>query len=99
MEYKHEVIFCVVNAGFSETVMDAAKAAGAGGGTVIVWDYIPLVGGQTLGAATGLYSLAVGFLLGIVVIVAVSLCTKAPAKEITETFDNVNSSVKASRKA
>ena len=25
MEYKHEVIFCVVNAGFSETVMDAAK--------------------------------------------------------------------------
>ena len=61
----------------------------AGGGTVIVWDYIPLVGGQTLGAATGLYSLAVGFLLGIVVIVAVSLCTKAPSKEITDEFDRV----------
>lgn len=35
MEYKHEVIFCVVNAGFSETVMDAAKEFGARGGTVI----------------------------------------------------------------
>ena len=35
MEYKHEVIFCVVNAGFSETVMDAAREFGARGGTVI----------------------------------------------------------------
>ena len=61
----------------------------AGGGTVIIWDYIPLVGGQTLGAATGLYSLAVGFLLGIVVIVVVSLCTKAPSREITDEFDRV----------
>ena len=35
MEFKHEVIFCVVNAGFSESVMDAAKEFGARGGTVI----------------------------------------------------------------
>ena len=35
MEYKHEVIFCIVNAGFSDAVMDAAKAFGARGGTVI----------------------------------------------------------------
>ena len=35
MEYKHEVIFCVVNAGFSDTVMDAAREFGARGGTVI----------------------------------------------------------------
>ena len=35
MEFKHEVIFCVVNAGFSEAVMDAAKEFGARGGTVI----------------------------------------------------------------
>lgn len=33
--YNHEVIFCIVNAGFSDAVMDAAKAFGAGGGTVI----------------------------------------------------------------
>lgn len=35
MEFKHEVIFCIVNAGFSEAVMDAAKEFGARGGTVI----------------------------------------------------------------
>ena len=35
MEFKHEVIFCIVNAGFSDAVMDAAKEFGARGGTVI----------------------------------------------------------------
>lgn len=34
-QYKHEVIFCVVNTGFSDAVMDAAKEFGARGGTVI----------------------------------------------------------------
>ncbi len=61
----------------------------AGGGSVILWDYIPLVGGKTLGTVTGLYSLAVGFILGIVVIVIVSLCTREPSKEITDEFDRV----------
>ncbi len=31
----YEVVFCVVNAGYSELVMDAAKEVGARGGTVI----------------------------------------------------------------
>ena len=35
MTFQHEVIFCIVNAGFSEAVMDAAKEFGARGGTVI----------------------------------------------------------------
>ena len=35
MEFKHEVIFCIVNAGFSEAVMDAAREVGARGGTVL----------------------------------------------------------------
>lgn len=35
MKYKHEAIFCIVNSGFSEAVMDAAKKAGARGGTII----------------------------------------------------------------
>ena len=35
MIYKHEVIFCIVNAGFSDAVMDAAKEFGARGGTVL----------------------------------------------------------------
>ena len=32
---KYEVIFCIVNTGFSEEVMDAAREFGARGGTVI----------------------------------------------------------------
>ena len=35
MNYEHEVIFCIVNAGFSDEVMDAAREFGARGGTVI----------------------------------------------------------------
>ena len=31
----YEMIFCIINSGFSETVMDAAREAGARGGTVI----------------------------------------------------------------
>lgn len=34
-EFKHEVILCIVNNGFSDVVMDAAREFGAGGGTVI----------------------------------------------------------------
>lgn len=33
--YQHEVIMCIVNSGFSEAVMDAAREFGARGGTVI----------------------------------------------------------------
>ena len=32
---KHEMIMCIVHAGFSETVMEAAKSAGARGGTIL----------------------------------------------------------------
>ena len=35
MENKYEAIMCIVNSGFSEDVMDAARTAGARGGTVI----------------------------------------------------------------
>ena len=35
MKYQHEVIFCIVNAGFSDAVMDAAREFGARGETVI----------------------------------------------------------------
>jgi nitrogen regulatory protein PII len=34
-KYKHEVILCIVNSGFSDEVMDAAREFGAKGGTVI----------------------------------------------------------------
>ena len=35
MSVRHECILCIVNAGFSDNVMDAAKSAGARGGTVL----------------------------------------------------------------
>lgn len=35
MQFEHEMILCIVNAGFSEAVMDVAKEIGARGGTVI----------------------------------------------------------------
>ena len=35
MEKKYEAIFCVINAGFSDDVMFAARKAGAAGGTVL----------------------------------------------------------------
>lgn len=35
MSGEYEVIFCIVNAGFSDAVMDAAREVGARGGTVI----------------------------------------------------------------
>lgn len=34
-KFSHEVIFCIVNGGYSENVMDSAKKVGATGGTVI----------------------------------------------------------------
>jgi nitrogen regulatory protein PII len=35
VEFQHECIVCIVNAGFAESVMDAAKEFGARGGTVV----------------------------------------------------------------
>lgn len=52
--------------------------------TVIIWDYIPLVHGQTIGAATGLYSLIVGFLVSLACIIVVSLVTKGPDQSIID---------------
>ena len=33
--YEYEVIFCIVNSGYGEAVMDAARTVGARGGTII----------------------------------------------------------------
>ena len=35
MEFKHELIIAILNEGYSDLVMDAARSAGAGGGTVL----------------------------------------------------------------
>ena len=76
---------------FLASLFLAGAVAGiiSGGLTVIIWDYIPLVAGQTLGSYTGLYSLAVGFAVSLIMIIVFSLATKEPSKEITDVFDKV----------
>jgi sodium/proline symporter len=71
----------------------AGAAAGivTGGLTVIIWDYILCVPYQnvwlTLGQATGLYSLAPGFILSMLSILVVTLITKPPSQEICGEFE------------
>lgn len=62
----------------------------SGGATVLIWEYIPLINGQTLGKATGLYSLVIGFAIGIVSMVLFSLATKEPDNEILKEFSDVS---------
>ena len=35
MKFQHDCIVCIVNAGYGDAVMDAAREFGAGGGTVV----------------------------------------------------------------
>ena len=67
----------------------AIAGVASGALAVILWDYIPLVGGQTLGTVTGLYSLVVGFALSLICIVVVSLCTEEPTAEMLQEFEDV----------
>lgn len=66
----------------------------SGGLLVLVWDYIPLMKDASgsmvsIGTATGIYSLLVGFFLSLICIVIVSLCTKAPEAEVIKEFEEV----------
>ena len=71
------------------TLSGAISGMATGALTVIIWDYIPLANGQTLYAATNLYSLVVGFGLALIVNVIVSLLSKKPSKEIMDEFDSI----------
>ena len=62
----------------------------SGGIFVIIWDYLPIVGGETPYAATGIYSLLLGFFISLACIIIVSLCTKKPEQEIIDEFEKVN---------
>ncbi len=57
----------------------------SGGLMVFIWKY----GVRPLGGAWNLYELAPAFLVAIIVIVVVSLLTKAPDQEIIDEFDHV----------
>ena len=61
-----------------------------GGLTVIIWHYVPLIGGQTLGAATGLYSLVPGFIISFVSVVVGSLLSAPPVGEIEDEFERAS---------
>ena len=67
----------------------AVAGMATGALTVIIWDYIPLVGGELLKNTTGLYSLAIGFPIALIVNVIVSLVTKKPSDEIVEEFESI----------
>lgn len=69
----------------------AIAGISVGAATVLVWDYLPLVGGQTLYAVTGLYSLIVGFSLSTLAIVIFSLISKAPGQAVLDEFERVAS--------
>lgn len=60
-----------------------------GGLTVIVWDYFPIINGTTLANVTGLYSLLIGFIIGLIAMVIGSLVTKAPSAQICQEYDDV----------
>ena len=71
------------------TTRTGAAAGMIGGGlTVILWDYIPF-GGKTIADMTGLYSLAPGFAIGLILIVIVSLFTAKPSDKVLKLFDEV----------
>lgn len=61
----------------------------SGAAVVILWDYIPLISGETIGNVTGLYSLVPGFAISLLLIVVVSLVTPAPSDEIVKEFESV----------
>lgn len=67
----------------------AVSGMAVGALTVIVWDYLPIINGDTLYTATGLYSLVLGFAFALIVNVIVSLVTKKPSKEITDEFESI----------
>ena len=45
------------------------------------------VGWLLLLSSTGIYEIIPGFLCGLIAAVVVSLCSKAPSKEVTDLFD------------
>lgn len=57
-----------------------------GGAMVFIWKYLV----RPLGGVWDIYELLPAFVLSSLVIVAVSLATKAPEKEITDTFDSIS---------
>ncbi|MCD8215543.1 MAG: sodium/proline symporter [Clostridiales bacterium] len=65
----------------------------AGGVMVFVWKFVVRV--KFAGSILDIYELLPAFILALIVTVVVSLLTPEPSNEITDTFDKVNSELKA----
>lgn len=61
-----------------------------GGATVFIWKFLI----RPLGGVWDIYELLPAFLLGLLAIVVVSLLTPAPAKEVTDVYDEVKARCK-----
>lgn len=73
------------------TLPGAIAGMASGGAMVFIWKYLI----KPIGGVFGIYELLPAFLVGLVLMVIVSLCTKAPSKEITDEFDRVKAMGKA----
>lgn len=73
------------------TIWGAVAGAAVGGISVVVWEMVPVIGGSTLAAATGVYSLLPAFALAMLAVVAVSLVTKVDKEKVEELFKKVDS--------
>jgi len=58
-----------------------------GGVTVLIWQYAPIMGGQTPMVATALNHIVPGFALSLIAIIIGSLVTKAPSAEVLADFE------------
>ena len=69
------------------SVAGAIAGMVSGGAMVFIWKYLL----APLGGAFAIYELLPAFVVGAVVLVVVSLLTKAPSKEIIDEFDKMKS--------
>ena len=61
----------------------------SGGAMVFIWKYVI----APRGGVFAIYELLPAFLVAMIVLVVVSLCTKAPSEEIQKEFDEVKREV------
>ena len=59
----------------------------------VVWMFAFNSGDASWVCNTGLYELVPGFIVGVIVAVVVTLCTKKPSQEVIELFESVGDSV------
>ena len=73
-------------------LVGAVSGMVVGAATCFVWKFY-LSGMAATYPVFGLYELAPGFLFALIVTIVVSLCTKAPSKEIVDEFNRVDAQV------